>query len=168
MSFVIESFSRELNRATFDCGEESLNYWLHAQSGQQEKRGNTRTFLAREENVNHVVGYYSSVIAQIEASQSAQVIGVGTGRYPISAVLIARLAVDLNHQGSGLGSLLLVHALRGALSISEHAGLEVVVVDALNVEAMAFYRRHGFASFEDNPLRLFVTLKQIAVSLRDL
>ncbi len=165
MDYLIEPFSRKLNRANFDCGEDSLNLWLKSQSGQQEKRGKTKTFLARRDTESNVVGYYSSVIAQVEASDSAHLLGVGTGRYPVSAVLIARLAVDTKQQGNGLGSRLLVHALRGAVAISEHAGLEVVIVDALNTDAMAFYRRYGFASFADDPLRLFVTLKQITASL---
>lgn len=106
MGLIIEKFTKKLDRNKFDCGEDSLNSWLQTQSGQQETRGNTKTFLAREEHGNHVVGYYSSLIAQVAANDSAQVLGIGTGRYPISAVLIARLAVDKQHQGSGLGSTL--------------------------------------------------------------
>ncbi|MEY4533346.1 MAG: hypothetical protein RI926_1115 [Actinomycetota bacterium] len=168
MKFSIEQFSRKLVRNRFDCGSDVLNNWLKTQAGQQEDRGNTRTFLAHTYQDDNVCGYYSSVIAQVEPDAASQLWGVASRRYPIPAVLIARLAVDKSVQGKGLGSLLLSHALLGAVAISDHAGVEIVVVDALNTDAVAFYRRNGFMSFADSPLRLFVTMKQIKQSLRSL
>ncbi|MBK5238680.1 MAG: hypothetical protein JJE28_06170 [Actinomycetales bacterium] len=43
---LIVPFSRKYDRASFDCGVDSLNDWLKSQAGQQERKGNTRTFLA--------------------------------------------------------------------------------------------------------------------------
>jgi hypothetical protein len=42
----VQPFSKRIDRTAFHCGEDELDEWLRTQAGQQEKRGNTRTFLA--------------------------------------------------------------------------------------------------------------------------
>jgi len=58
--------------------------------------------------------------------------------YPIPAVLIARLAVDRSAQGMGVGTGLMLTALRLAVDISDRVGVFAVTVDAMNEEAKAF------------------------------
>jgi len=54
-------------------------------------------------------------------------------------VLLGRLAIDQLNKGQGLGSLLLIDALRRALHISEQVGIRAVVVDLIDNAAKAFY-----------------------------
>ena len=62
----------------------------------------------------------------------------------IPLLLVGRLAVDAGYQGRGLGTDLLIDALRRCLVAAETAGARGVITHAIDDEAMAFYMRHGF------------------------
>lgn len=151
-----------LDRDRFDCGEPTLNKWLREQAGQSERRDTARTFLALNA-AGALGGYVSLCVARIDAGH-LDVPGL-TARYPVSAVRLARLAVDLRFQGQGLGSYLLAQAVRLAHEVMERAAIQVLVVDALNVDVTAFYARWGFRPFRDDPCRLFLTAAQIRASV---
>ncbi|WP_442321351.1 GNAT family N-acetyltransferase [Cernens ardua] len=87
-------------------------------------------------------------------------------RYPIPVALLARLAVDVNYQGKGLGSKTLVTALRKACYLCS-VGLPAIglVLDVLDEDAMSFYNSYDFFEpMKDNPNRLFIGMD----SIRDL
>ena len=56
-------------------------------------------------------------------------------RYPIPAILIAKLAVDRSMQGRGLGKQLLFHALARAIDVYRIVGVYGVRVDAIDENA---------------------------------
>ncbi len=62
----------------------------------------------------------------------------------VPLLLIGRLAGDAQYRGRGVGSALLVDALRRCLVASEIAGVRGVVTHAIDDDAVAFYERHGF------------------------
>jgi GNAT superfamily N-acetyltransferase len=62
----------------------------------------------------------------------------------VPLILIGRLAVDAEWRGRGVGSALLVDALRRCLAASEIAGARGVVAHAIDESAVDFYERHGF------------------------
>jgi GNAT superfamily N-acetyltransferase len=80
-------------------------------------------------------------------------------------VLVARLAVDAAEQGAGLGARLLSEALRKAAGAGEIAAARLVLVDAIDDAAAAFYRRHGFTPAPENPQRLHRRMREIRASL---
>ena len=127
-----------IDRAGFDCGEPVLNQWLREQAGQSERRDTARTYLAVD-SAGELGGYVSLCLAQIDAAD-LNLPGL-TDRYPISAVRLARLAVDVRYQGQGLGSYLLAQSVRLAHEVMERAAFQVLVVDALDAEVTAFYAR---------------------------
>jgi len=86
-------------------------------------------------------------------------------RHPIPTILIARLAVDRHEQGQQLGSRLLSEALRLAVAASDTAAARLVVVDAIDDRAAAFYRRWGFIDVPENPHRLFRKISDIRRTL---
>ncbi|MBL8205076.1 MAG: GNAT family N-acetyltransferase [Blastocatellia bacterium] len=75
--------------------------------------------------------------------------------------MLARLAVDVNQQGRGIGEFLLLDVLRRAVIISEQTGLYAVVLDALNERARKFYLQYGFEELVDDPLHLFLPIETI-------
>ncbi len=159
----ILDFDRRLDRHSFDCGNPDLNDWLRRQAGQQERANNTRTFLAVEGST--VIGYYATTTYRLGLDDAAAMYGVGRRPYPIPAVLLARLAVDRDSQGSGVGSRLLLHALRQIAHASRHVGFEVVVVHAIYRSAVTFYGQRGFTQFEDHDLHLFMPVKDLLATL---
>jgi predicted N-acetyltransferase YhbS len=109
-----------------------------------------------------VTGYYTLVAATVEHAAASPTVRAGVSRhFPIPACLIARLAVDRSWQGRGLGRDLLRDAMRRALAASEQIGIRVVVVDAIDEGAAAFYRRHGFEPATDDGLTLIVPIAAV-------
>ena len=159
----IVGFSRSFDRSTFRCGKPDLDDWLKTRAGQQERTNNTRTFLAVEES--RVVGYYATTAYRLSLDEVTEMYGVGKRAYPTPAVLLARLAVDEALQGRGVGQALLVHALTEIARASRSVGFEVVVVHAIDSDAVTFYARAGFTRFEDHELHLFMPVKDLLVTL---
>jgi ribosomal protein S18 acetylase RimI-like enzyme len=65
-----------------------------------------------------------------------------------------RLRAPLTRKG--LGKALLKHAILRRMQAAEIAGLKVLLVHAKDERASDFYRKHGFESVVDDPLKLFL------------
>jgi len=163
----IVPFAKRFARATFSCGHPELDKWLRTQAGQQERSGNTRTFLAVVDDPDpRVVGYYATTAYRLELPEASRAFGRGRQRYPIPAVLLARLAVDQTCQGQGLGGRLLLNALSRIAEASSRVGFQLIVVHAIDETAAEFYRHVGFAQFADHSLDLFLTVRDLTSALR--
>ncbi|MCY3981311.1 MAG: hypothetical protein OXF26_09095 [Alphaproteobacteria bacterium] len=71
-------------------------------------------------------------------------------------------------RAGGLGSDLAVDAPGRALSVASEIGLKLVVLDVIDdgeafARRMAFYRRLGFQSLQDRPVRIFIAIDTIRV-----
>jgi GNAT superfamily N-acetyltransferase len=62
----------------------------------------------------------------------------------VPAYLLARLALDQSLHGQGLGSELLIDALQVIVAAAETAAGRLILVDAIDDAAHAFYRHHDF------------------------
>lgn len=156
----IEVLNSGHNRDDFNCGEDSLNNFLKRYARQQAERYLGRTFVAIPMPGDcAVMGYYTLAAGDIDASLiSAKRIGLDM----IPIVLLARLAVDNKFQGCGVGKRLLLDGLTRSQRIARaEIGAYAVVVDALNEGARQFYLRHGFQPLRDDPLHLYLTMKEI-------
>jgi GNAT superfamily N-acetyltransferase len=136
-----------------------MNDWLQKTASQHQQKNLSRTYVVTlPDDPDTIVGYYAMV------ATSAETDGMSGGRRlprMVSAVLLARLAVDGNHTGQGLGEYLLAHALGTIVATAEDIGVQCVVVDALDDNAAGFYRKYGFEPFTDAPLRLFLPVGTI-------
>lgn len=139
------AFDRGAHRVeTFNCGQESLDRWLRAYAGQSQRRDAARTFVTLDPDGN-VAGYYTLVAAQVEYEQASADVTRGLSRhFPIPVALLARLAVSIPHQGTGLGRSLLLDALQRVLRASDELAIRAVTVDAIDERAASFYRAFGF------------------------
>ena len=159
----VTPYQRQLVRSArgFASGNADLDEWLRQYSGQSERSNNTRTFLGVVADGGQVVGFYTTTTYRIERDEQAEYLEAGNRAYPIPAVLLARLAVDKHWQGLGIGRQLLVDAMQRFAALSADVGFEVVVVDAIDDEAITFYSRYGFVPFQQHRRRLFLTTKQL-------
>lgn len=161
-SLVIEPLDPKIHdRTQFDCGEASLNSWLREFAGQAMKKDSARTYVACDEG--RVVGYYSLCTFSVERAVAPKHLQFGPHEIP--ALLLARLAVDASRQGDGLGSLLLLDALRVSTLVADAVGARVMVVHALHEKAGAFYSEQGFRPFESDPLALYLPMNDIRATL---
>lgn len=141
----------------FDCGKPALTDWLHRHARQAQGSGSARTFVVCDGE--WVAGYYSLTVGQIDTLDAPERIRRGMGQYPIPLVILARLAVDLDHQGQGLGFSLLQDAVRRTLSIAEQAGIRALLTHPIDTSADAFYRRFGFEPTPEIERQLILLLK---------
>lgn len=150
------------DRAGFTCGVESLDRYFQTQAGQDVRRRANGVFvLAGKADPARVLGYYTlcaTVLAQGDVPEAARKV---IPRYPlVSATLIGRLAVAKDRQGQRLGAILLSDALRRALVSAETVGSSMVVVDAVDAGAAAFYAAHGFVRLPDS-MRLVLPMRTV-------
>jgi ribosomal protein S18 acetylase RimI-like enzyme len=157
-----ERLAEHHDRSEFDCGHPALSDWLRGQAGQFEERGLSRTYVLVDPGHPRVWGYYSISSRQVRYEDLPP---QNTKRLPrrvsIPAALIGKLAVDRSVQGQGLGGALLVDALRRIRGLADVIGMRVIIVDAIDTEAEAFYRRHGFEPILEHPRRLFLSIRSI-------
>ena len=154
---IIEKFSSHHDRRSFDCGVEELNTYLQRYSGQHERKGMGRTYVATQEADARVIGYYT-----ISSSAVAfDVVPENLPHHPVPVALVGRLAVDNGARGQGLGETLLIHALRAAQRAAKIVGIYAVVVDALDESARSFYLKYGFDELTDDHLHLYLPMKAI-------
>lgn len=150
-------------RAAFSCGELTLDEYLKRRAGQDLKRRLAVTYvLAPISEPSRVAGYFTLSAYAVLARELPEDLA---GRLPrhdrFPTTLIGRLARDEAYHGDRLGELLLLEALARALETSDRVASFAVVVDALNDQAAAFYRRYGFLPFADDAHRLYLPMATV-------
>src|SRR5436190_191761 len=84
---------------------------------------------------------------------------------PIPCFLLGQLATDRAWAGKGIANGLLKHALERCVAAAHLVGGRALVVNAVDDEAAAFWRRRGFQPSKDDPMVLFRSIADIAASL---
>lgn len=144
----------------FDCGAPELTEWLQRYALQNQHAGNAATYVARRSD--RVVGYYALATCGVEKAQAPDRIKKGGVPAHVPCLLLARLAVDKQEQGGGIGRGLLTDALRRAVNVSEQVGVRALLIHARDDAARDFYLHHGeFVSSPTDPLHLFLLLSHV-------
>jgi len=160
---------KRVRRENFDCGVPELNEYLQKYARQNHKKGIAKTVVAipaiPEEGNEDVAGYYSISVGEIKREFLPEMYRRGLPRYPVPAILVGKLAVDVKMQGSGLGKKLLINSFIKSLRISSEVGIFAVKVDAKNESAKAFYLKYGLIPLSNDPLSLFIPIASIAKML---
>ena len=144
----------------FDCGKHpSLTNWLKKYALASEQSRSARTFVVHR--ANRVVGYFFLAASSVRKEEASGRAAKGQPGYPISVILLARLAVDTTEQGQGLGAALLKNALQRCLQASESIGARAVLVHAIDAEAKAFYQHFGFEECTVDDLHLMLLIKDM-------
>jgi GNAT superfamily N-acetyltransferase len=76
-------------------------------------------------------------------------------------MILARLAVDLQHQGAELGKALLKNALLRTAQAADIAGIRELLVHANDEPARLWYRNWEFEPSPSDPFHLFLLMKDI-------
>jgi GNAT superfamily N-acetyltransferase len=77
-----------------------------------------------------VLGFHSLLVGSVEPSNAAPRVTKGIPSYPVPEMILARLVVDLQHQGAGLGKALLKDALLRTAQAADIAGIRALLVYA--------------------------------------
>lgn len=126
----------------FTCGKEPLDGWLKTQARRAQAAGTARTYVWTRADSPDVLAYFSIAPTQVVRAEIPRQL---TGGYSvIPAYLLARLALDNTLHGQGLGGQLLLDALARIVDAAKVGGGRLIVVDAIDDQSAAFYRRHDF------------------------
>jgi GNAT superfamily N-acetyltransferase len=163
-----EALSARHDLGSFRCRSNEQTEWLHRHARQSASMGTTRVFVVTEHARNQVVAYYGWCMAQVMAANATERLRKGAGRYPQPVALLARLGVDTEHEGRGLGVGLLQDVLVRLLALSADIGCRGLIVHAESTEAREFYL-HLVPEFEPSPtddFHLLLLMKDIRRALR--
>lgn len=135
---------------------------------QFDRRDLGRTFVAAAPDFAQILGYYtlSSGSVSYEELPNTESRSLPS-RIPIPVLHLGRLAVDLSAKGKGLGSFLLLDALRRGLVSGRSVAMRAVEVYAIDDSARAFYRKYGFVELLDDQQHLYLSMKQVAKLFSD-
>jgi GNAT superfamily N-acetyltransferase len=150
---------RRHDREGFACGVVVLDDYLHRRAGQHQRDGIATTHvLINDAEPARLLGYCSLSAAQLHLHDLREADRKRLPAYPVPAIRVGRLAVSSAAQGKGYGGLLLGHAVNLALSVRQTMGVRVLIVDAKDSKAAAFYQAHGFKATSDEALTLYLSL----------
>lgn len=160
-TFFIEPLAGH-DRATFTCGEASVDRWFRERAGQMARRGLAAVHVLVEEATGTVAGFYTLSNFTVTVTELPPALARGMPRnILLPAHLIGQLGVDTRYQGRRLGDLLLYDALKRAERLTGESASLGVVVHALSERAAGWYRRNGFEPFPDFPLHLILRMQDI-------
>lgn len=164
--FVREQLAKQHVVADFDCGEESLNTWLHQSASDAIERGYSRVYVWHPHD-NHVVGYFTLSSYAIGRGELPAKLARGEYR-AIPSLLLGKLALDTSLQGQGLAAALIADAVVEAVKAAQHAAARYLVVDALNEGVADLYEKLGFVRAkpgERSTVRLLARLIDLQAAL---
>jgi predicted GNAT family N-acyltransferase len=153
------------DRKGFDCGAPMQNQFLQQFALRHREAGISKTMvLPAKADESAICAYYTLSHTEIERQTLPRAMTKKLPCYPISVLLIAKLAVHRNAQGQGLGKVTLIKALKHCLEINAHLPSYAVVVDARDNDVQGFYARYGFVQLDQNNERakLFIPMATIA------
>lgn len=147
----------------FDCGQVALNQFLQRFALTSQKSHSAMTYVCCHSG--QVVGFYSLVVGSVAAASAAPRIVKGMPAYPVPVMILARLAVDLQHQRAGLGKALLKDALIRTAQAANIVGIRALLVHAKDEPARQWYSQWEFEPSATDPFHLFLLLKDLKAML---
>lgn len=145
------------DRGSFTCGVAALDDYLRQRAGQHQRDGIATTHVLTDDTqVTRILGYCTLSAAQLCLHELHDEDRARLPAYPVPAIRVGRLAVSLAERGKGYGQLLLGHAVNLAFSVRRTMGVRVLVVDAKDEQAAAFYEGYGFRRTANAALTLYL------------
>lgn len=164
LSFVVSKFDKERHdRTGFSSGHGPMDNFLKSSLSDQIKAGMVAAYVATLEGRATVLGYYTLGAMAVRASLGPN--KWQKARVPdIPVISVRAVAVRKDMQGQGLGTALVVDAIKRCVALSQSLGAAAIVLDVLEDEQFLrrqqFYANLGFRSLGDpeNPNRVFLPM----------
>jgi GNAT superfamily N-acetyltransferase len=149
----------------FSSGKASLDHWLKTRALSNQQKGFTAVLVVHD--AGRVVAYYGLAPTAVAPGTLPRSVRTGQPPNPVPCLLLGQLATDIGWAGRGIGTGLLRHALERCIAAAELIGGRALMVNAVDEEAAAFWRRRGFIASRDDPFILFRSIADIAASLAE-
>jgi predicted N-acetyltransferase YhbS len=134
------------DRSSFQSGDEQLDLFFRHYAGQNQFRHHIgSTYVAVEDAA--ILGFATVTVGHVEIENLPPSLRKKLPDYPLPILRLARLAVDRNAQGLGVGERLIRTVFSVAVELRAKLGCVGVVVDAKS-GAENYYSRYGFVALE--------------------
>lgn len=133
-------------RSAFRSGDPDLDRFFHRFAAQNQFRRYVGVTYVAVEGAR-ILGFATVAPGHVEIEGLPAAARRALPRYPLPALRLARLAVDLPAQGQGLGAQLLRFVLQLAMRMADDFGCAGVVVDAKR-GAAELYAKHGLLALD--------------------
>ncbi len=158
--FRLERLAKAHPRKAFTCGQSDVDDWLRTKALQnQDKRLSTTKVLLDPKG--DIAGYYTLATGQVDFGDLPADVAKSLPKRALPVAVLAWLGVSSSRQGHGLGEALLAQALRDCHEAGQTFAFIAVILDCVNDDAKAFYRRFDFAELPSRPYRLFLSAAQL-------
>jgi GNAT superfamily N-acetyltransferase len=161
------------DRSSFHSGDEQLDLFFRRYSRQNQFRHHIgTTYIALESKT--ILGFATVTVGHVEIENIPSSLRKKLPEYPLPILRLARLAVDRNAQGKGVGEHLMRTVFSVAIELRVKLGCVGVVVDA-KPGADNYYSRYGFVDLEviegaleerPTPKPMFLPLSAIMQAVR--
>ena len=114
--------------------------------------------LADSARPEFILGYYTLSAAEVDVQRLPVAERKRLPTFPVPCFRMGRLACRSDHQGHGLGKLLVACAVDRCLKARQQVAAYALLVDAKDDAVKAFYVRYGFKPLMDMNLTLYLPL----------
>lgn len=170
-ALTIAKFDKALHdRSAFSCGFAPIDNFLKSSLSGQIKAGMVTAWVATSGDDPVILGFYTlgamAVRANLGPSKWQR-----AGVPDIPVIYIRAVAVHEDMQSKGLGTALLVDAMKRCIEIADQMGAAAIVLDVLEDEHFdhrwRFYADLGFQPLgdSDNPHRVFIPMSDVRATL---
>lgn len=170
-ALTIARFDKALHdRSAFSCGFAPIDNFVKSSLSDQIKAGMVTAWVVTTGDDKGVLGFYTLGALAVRASLGPQT--WQRARVPdVPVIYLRAVAVREDMQGKGLGTALMIDAMRRCLAIAEQMGAAAIVLDVLDDDH--FERRSRFCAelgFQplgdpDNPHRVFIPMADVRATL---
>ena len=153
----------------FECRSAEQTLWLRHHARQANTAGTAKVLVVTEADSPIVVAYYAWAMASINVAGASARLRKEAGRYPQPVALLARLGVDIAHEGRGLVAAMLEDVIRRVIELGAHIGCRGLLVHAASEESRNFclHLVPGFEPSPTDPLHLVFLMKDLLHTLRN-
>lgn len=151
---------REHPRKNFRCGEVRVDDWLATKALQHQEKHLSATKVLLD-GAGGIAGFFTLATGQVDFSDLPAEITKRLPRRTLPVAVLAWLGVSTDHQGQGLGGLLLAQALCDCYDASRTFAFVAVILDCVAAAAKAFYQKWDFVELPGNPYRLFLSAREL-------
>ena len=145
----------------FTSSDAEMNTWLKTQALVAQYAGDLYTTVAVVAGSPVVVGYMAICRYQILPVDHPPLVNAPEPTVPVPGVLLSHLAVDVTMEGRGIGTALLMLAMKQAAVMGRSEPWQFMMLDALNSGVVGFYARLGFLELPHHPNRLYMSANDV-------
>jgi GNAT superfamily N-acetyltransferase len=170
-ALTIQLFDKALHdRGAFSCGYRPIDNFLKSSLSDSIKNGMVAAYMATADGDTAVLGFYTLGAMAVRA-EFGPTKWQTTRTTDIPVIYIKAVAVRKDHQGRGLGTALLIDAMRRCVDVSRRMGAAAIVLDVMRDDdfsrRFSFYESLGLQPLgdPDNPDRVYISMRDVAASL---